>query len=398
MGAAATWALSRTLPNPQRCLLLEQFEIGHTRGSSHGGSRIFRFTHAEVEEAALMPLMLESWRALEGDAGESLLSLCGGLYIGNLEQDPYLQSCVASLNRLGMPFELWGPRELAVHYPQFRLREGESALFQPQSGVVAASPSVAAMVRVAQARGVGVRTGHRVTSVEPLSEGFAVHGETQAGERFSIRAERVILTAGPWAPAFLRALLPQWPPFPLEVTHQQVAYYRAVEPSSWGVEAAPIFIFTADPHVYGFPIYERPGYIKVARELIGSTVDPDAERAPLQWATDELTATVQSRLVGVESEAVEVTPCLYTETPNRDFIIDRHPEHDGLIIAAGFSGRGFKFAAGMGELLAGLAITDAAPATSPLWLPRWAIDRFAQPAANGDGPQAELFPRPSTNG
>jgi sarcosine oxidase len=398
MGAAAAWALARRAApgsRPQRILLLEQFRIGHTRGSSHGGSRIFRYTHPVADEAALMPGLRDLWRTLEADAGASLLTLCGGLFIGEQEGDPFLRACTGALDALSMPYALWDRAEVARRYPQFRLRTGEVALFQQEAGVVAATPAVEAMVRVAQARGVELRTDWRVLGLEPLGAdagaGFVVSCETE-GRSVQIEARRVILTAGPWAPGLLRTLLPAWPPLPLTVTHQQVAYFRVSEPASWQADRCPIFIYTADPHVYGFPVYEREGVIKVARELHASVTDPDRPRAPDAQATDELEQTVRERLVNVLPTALDVTPCLYTETPTRDFIIDRHPQWPGLVIAAGFSGRGFKFAPGVGALLADLATGDEPPAASPFWLSRWALERFAH-VAPPTGAAPDLFHR-----
>jgi len=395
MGAAAAWALSRSATQERRALrmvLLEQFQIGHTRGSSHGGSRIFRYTHPVADEAALMPQILQLWRNLEQDSGETLLSLCGGLFIGERESDPFLSACCTVLDEQGMPYEVWDPAELGRRYKQFRLFPHEVALFQPDSGIAAASPAVAAMVRVARSRGVELREQCRVIAVEPCNGEFLVHYR-HGDHAHTLQARRVILTVGPWAPPFLRALLPGWPELPLRVTHQQVAYFRVSEPQRWAVANCPIFIYTADPHVYGFPIYERPGMIKVARELQGDGIDPDHAREPLDWATADLMATVRERFHGVEPSAIDVTPCLYTETPTRDFVIDRHPEWPGLVIAAGFSGRGFKFAPAIGDLLAGLALGDAPPAASRFWLSRWALDRFAASGSDSALQPLDLFHR-----
>lgn len=383
MGASAAWAVARSAgPGGQvpRTLLLEQFAQGHTRGSSHGGSRIFRYTHPMANEAALMPRMLELWRALEQEAQQPLLELCGGLYIGRYPDDPWLVASVEVLQGHGMAYELLDAAETARRYPQFRLAPDEVALFQPESGIAAASPAVAAMARVAQARGVEWRDGCRVTAIEPGGARFVVHYQ-RSDEARTVHAARVILCAGPWAGPLLGALLPAWPPLPLKVTRQQVAYFNVTNPDAWSAARCPIFIYTADPHMYGFPSFERSAQIKVARELHGTLVNPDDEPSALAWATAELEQTVAERLVGVIPQALDVTPCLYTETPTRDFIVDRHPQWPGLVIAAGCSGRGFKFGPGIGTLLAELALGDGAPSDAPLWVPQWALGRFS-----GDAP------------
>lgn len=393
MGAAAAWQLSRRADAREgapKVLLLEQFVRGHTRGSSHGASRIFRYTHHVANEAAMMPGLLTSWRALEAEANEPLFQSCGGLYIGRYPADPFLAACVDVLQAQGMEYELLTPAETARRYPQFRLRADEAALLQPDNAIVAASPAVEAMGRLAQARGIEWRDGCRVTAIEPGADGLEVV-YARDGESMRVRAARVILTVGPWAPQLLGALLPTFPPLPLQVTRQQVAYFNVEDQEAWRVARCPLFIYTADPHVYGFPIHERAGQIKVARELHDTQVSPDDEPSALAWAVAELEATVGERLVGVAPRALDVTPCLYTETPTRDFIVDRHPQWPGLVIAAGFSGRGFKFAPGIGALAAELALGDGAPADSPLWLPQWNLARFGDGAPAPAARDFELF-------
>lgn len=370
MGAATAWALSR---QGKRVLLLEQFQVGHTRGASHGGSRIVRYAHPEVEYAALMPHIFSLWRDLEMESGESLMEVGGGLYIGAVD-DPWLAGTEAAMAKLGMECERLSATDLHARYPQFRLDEKHVALFQPQSGMLAASKCVATMVRMAQSRGVSLKGDAVVQEIAPGGGGYRVH-YLHEGHRRHATATRVVVTAGPWAAHMLPSLLNRT--LPLVVTQQQVAYFRVEDPALWSLQRCPIYIFTADPHVYGFPIYERPGLIKVAQELFDTYTDPDEPRRVLPESVDTLSSVIARRFNGVDPEPVEVVPCLYTETPNRDFIIDRHPEMPGVIFAAGFSGRGFKFSIGIGELLADLATSDRSPADHPGWLPWWALNRFA---------------------
>ena len=374
IGAAAAYALAR---RGRRVLLLEQEQIGHSRSSSHGGSRIFRYTHPAADQAALMPAMAALWRELEAESDESLLEMCGGLFIGRPD-DPFLVESAAALDALGMPYEQLGPADMARRYPQFRLRDDEAAIFQPRSGILAASRVVAAMVRGAQRAGAAVRTGCRVLAIAPNATG-ATLTFSDNGQLESLTVAAVVVAAGPWAKRMLDRLLAT--DLPLTVTHQQVAYYQVSDLQSWSTQRAPVYIFSEEPHLYGFPIYERPGYLKVALELVDSVTDPDASRTLRQADVDRLSATVASRLVGVDPEPVNVELCLYTETPNRNFIIDRHPNHPQIVFAAGMSGRGFKFAIGLGQLLAHLASTPADNYAHPFWLPQFALHKHAQVAA-----------------
>ncbi len=386
IGSAAAYALAR---RGERVLLIEQEQIGHTRGSSHGGSRIFRYTHPTEYETAMMPAMAALWRGLEAESSESLLEMCGGLFFGRTG-DPFLVGAQSSLAAFDIPFEILDNAELAVRYPQFRIGDDEYAIFQPRSGILAASRCVAALVRCAQRNGAVVRTECRVEAITPHAAGVTIT-VLEKGRSASISVGQVVIAAGPWAQRLLEPLLTTR--LPLTVTHQQVAYFRATVPEQWSTQRAPIYIFSTEPHVYGFPIYERPGIVKVALELEGTIVDPDAERSVLRAEVDALSATVATRLVGIDPEPVGVDMCLYTETPGRAFIIDRHPEWPQVVFAAGMSGRGFKFAIGLGDLLAELLATPAGCYDHPFWLPQFALAAHAA----DDGPTGPTIPSASDN-
>lgn len=385
MGSATAWALAQ---RGKKVLLLEQFTVGHTRGSSHGGSRIVRYAHPEPEYAALMPPIFALWRDLEAQSGESLMQICGGLYIGAAD-DSWLAATEQTMTALGMGSERLSAAALGARYPQFRLDANLGALWQAESGILNASLCVATMVRMAVARGATLKEEAQVTHVAQSEGGMRVD-YLHEGHKRHVLAEKVIVTAGPWAKGMLDPLLDRT--LPIAVTQQQVAYFQVNDPELWSAARCPIFIFTTDPHVYGFPVYERPGLIKVAQELFDTVTDPNAPRRVLPANVDTLSAVIAERFVGVDPEPVEVVPCLYSETPNRDFIIDRHPELPNLLFAAGFSGRGFKFSIGIGDLLADLAVTDAAPADHSRWLPWWALNRFSQPGG-GARSAVEIFGR-----
>jgi monomeric sarcosine oxidase len=373
VGAAAAYALAR---RGARVLLLEQEQVGHARGSSHGGSRIFRYTHPSIAEAAIMPAMAALWRELEAEAGESLLEMCGGLFIARPD-DLFLVNAMAALEALEIPFERLDATDMARRYPQFRLRDDEIALFQPRSGILAASRAVAAMVRAAQRAGATLCTDVRVHAIAP-NQGGVTLTVSDKGHTQQISVGRVVIAAGPWAKQLLAPLLPN--PLTLNVTHQQVAYYRANQLQQWSTQRAPIYIFSEEPHLYGFPIFERPGYIKVALELLDTVVDPDQPRTVRTAEIEALSATVATRLAGIDPEPANVELCLYTETPERAFLIDRHPEHPQIVFAAGMSGRGFKFAIGLGELLAHLATTPSGAYEHPFWLPQFSLNNHARGA------------------
>ncbi|RIK38431.1 MAG: N-methyl-L-tryptophan oxidase [Chloroflexi bacterium] len=370
MGSAAAYHLAK---DGRRVLLIEQFKVGHTHGSSHGGSRIIRYTHDDVAYVRLMPAIFELWRRLEAESGIPLLQMTGGLYLGP-EDEAFLCGAQQALQTLQYPYESLSPTELPARFPQFRIPSGWLALYQEQSGILAATRCVETLARQAVRCGATVREQTQVQAVRPEGGGVAVRLAGAGGEE-TVYAAQAVITAGPWTQRLLAPLLPY--ALPLQVTHQQVAYFAVEQPDLYAVGRCPLYIFTALPHFYGFPIFERAGEIKVGMELVGTVVDPDAPRTAMDTAIPELSAAIERTLVGVRPEPTRVELCLYTETPNHHFIIDRHPEHPQILIAGGFSGRGFKFGIAVGRLLADLAASAPGVYESEFWLPRFAVTRFA---------------------
>lgn len=370
MGSAAAYHLAK---DGRRVLLIEQFTIGHTHGSSHGGSRIIRYTHDDVAYVRLMPAIFELWRRLEAESGASLLQMTGGLYIGP-EDEPFLRGAQHALHTLQYPYQVLSPDELPDRFPQFRLPAGWLALYQQESGILAATRCVETLAHQAVQHGATVRERTQVQAVTPAGDGVAVRLAGAGGEE-TLYAVQAVITAGPWIERLLAPLLPYR--LPLQVTHQQVAYFAVEQPELYAVGRCPLYIFTALPHFYGFPIFERAGEVKVGMELVGSVVDPDAPRTATEAAISELSAAIERSLVGVRPQPTRVELCLYTETPNHHFIIDRHPEHPQILMGGGFSGRGFKFGIAVGRLLADLAASAPGVYESEFWLPRFAVTRFA---------------------
>ncbi|RIK55017.1 MAG: N-methyl-L-tryptophan oxidase [Chloroflexi bacterium] len=368
VGSAAAYHAAHS---GRRVLLLEQFAVGHTRGSSHGGSRIIRYTHDSPGLAGQMPATFQLWHELERESGARLLQLTGGLYMAR-QEDAWLAGCQATLEELGFSHQVMDAAGLRRAYPQFNLPDGWRALYQANTGILSATRCVETMVAQAQQHGAEVRTETPVLAVQPDGEGVTV--QLASGER--VRGSRAILAAGPWSGRFLAELLDFG--VPLRVTQQQVAYYAVQDPAAYAVGTFPIFITALEDHLYGFPIWERAGSIKVALEQTARTVDPDGPRAVDDELLARLSALVATYLPGVDPAPVHVEPCLYTETPTRDFVIDRHPHHPQIVIAAGFSGRGFKHTIAVGKLLVDLAFSGPGVYGGPFWQDSYRITRFAQ--------------------
>ncbi len=367
VGSAAAYHCAR---DGKRVLLLEQFTVGHTRGSSHGESRIIRYTHNKLEHADQMPATFDLWFELERASGARLLTMTGGLYIAP-DGEPWLASAVDALQQLNFPHRILRGAEFQRAYPQFNFPNHWYGVEQEHSGILNPARSVAVMVSEAVKHGATVRELAPVAGVAPEQEGVVVR--MVSGETFA--ADRVIICAGPWAQHFLGRLVEF--PVPLRVTPQQVAYFAVDDPARFAKGRFPLFIVTDDPHFYGFPIHERAGTIKIALENNEGEVNPDDPRAVKEDLLKALQQVVGEYMRGVQTTPVHVEPCLYTETPTRDFIIDRHPNHAQIVFGAGFSGRGFKHTIAVGRLLADLAQSDAGEYRSPFWRESYRLGRFA---------------------
>jgi sarcosine oxidase len=355
IGSATARALAaRGVP----VLLFEQFGLGHDRGSSHGATRIFRYSYPDPCYVEMAVRAGEAWVALAADAGEELLVRTGGLDAG-----PGAEDCARALAECGVAHSwLTGPQVLD-RFPGIGARPGERMLFQPDSGVCLAGRTVAALQRLARRDGAVVRAGAPVLGVEP--QGDQVLLRTAAGE---VAARVAVVTAGPWAQGLLTGALPQVPR--LTATLQQVRYFAARDPAApWPtlIEWPPTGLCW-----YAVPAVGGAAGVKVAAHIPGPAVDPrDGPFTGIDPALeDEAADYVRDRLPGLDPAGLAAETCLYTMTADDDFVLDRQGP---LVVGGGCSGHAFKFGPLLGEFLAGLALGHDIP------VPR---ERFAlaQPA------------------
>lgn len=367
VGAAAAYAAARA---GKRVVLFEQFEVGHDRGSSHGESRIIRHSYTSAAYASLAPAAFQAWRALERASGRHLLTMTGGVDIGHRE-DPAMLACLNALNKAEIGSVFLEGDAAREAYPQFVLRGREAVLWQSGAGLLNAGRCVRALVDQAVVNGAELRERTAVTSLQPGAEiRIACQGVAGGG---GVSASAVVVAAGPWAGRFFAGL---GLTSELRVTHQQVVYYPVVDADLWRLGSCPIYIAHGRDGFYGFPECERPGFIKIAVETAVPVDDPDMPRKePDAEALDRLNEVVATRLRGIRPEPAEVVTCRYTETVDRDFIVDRHPEHPNLVLASACSGHGFKFSILTGELAQALAASTEAREALPNWREQFALDK-----------------------
>ena len=353
MGSATAYHLAKTGAN---VLVLEQFQRGHTFGSSHGETRIIRLFYDKPFYTQLMKSAYAEWRAVENGAGTPLLfttgsvSLCTVGVAGNF----YSMATRESLAAAGVASEIWDAEQFARRFPQFHVPREMDILWQKDSGFLHAAACVSTLLQLAEHHGASVRENTAVTRIDWQADIPRV--ETEEGH---FRARKLIVTAGAWTGSLLAELN-----LPLTVTRQQVCYYRALDTAGdaagFQPSGFPVFVevTAANEFLYGIPYFGRTG-VKIARHGWGQPVSPDAcNRTPDADYIQRLDAYVQERLPGL-GKAVHAEVCLYTETPDEDFIIDAHPDCPEVLIASGFSGHGFKFCALVGRIMSELAQTGA---------------------------------------
>lgn len=362
MGSATLCALAR---RGARAIGIERFVPGHDRGSSHGETRVIRLGY--FEHPSYVPLLrrtYELWRELEAASGRRLLHITGIAEIGPPRGTVVPGTLLASRAH-GLPHEVLKAAVLMDRFPAFRIPPDYVGVVQPDGGFVTPEPAIEAQLRLAKAAGAEIRTGTRVDSITPRGNGVRL-----AIGQDDIEADKVIVSAGPW----VKQLLPDLP-VQLRVTRQVMAWFRPVEAAPFAPERFPVFLLENRHGVhYGFPPH-GDDTVKVAKHHhADEAVEPDRYDRGVSAADEAMIrAALADHIPAANGNLVTAKTCLYTVTPDGDFIIDRMPGAPDIIVASPCSGHGFKFAPVIGEILADIAITGATRHD----ISRFRLDRFS---------------------
>jgi sarcosine oxidase len=326
---------------------LERFELGHTNGASHDTSRILRHSYHTPAYVRLTREAYADWARLERASGRTLVTKVGGLdlFPPNAAIPPV--DYVDSLSEVGIEHEVLDAREVAARWPQFSLADDVMVLYQHDASIVPAALGTRTMQEQATRLGADLRPHSPVTGVhDPGERGLDV--ETAAG---TIRCRGLVVCADAWVNDVVGHLGVR---VPVEVTLEQVTYFRPEDPAPFAPERMPLWIWMDDPSYYGFPSYGE-ATIKAAQDCGGPGVDPDrrtSERDPVMEG--RLAAFVADLLPG-SGPPVRSSRCQYTLTPDRDFVISPVPGHERVVVGLG-AAHGFKFAPTFGRLLADLVV------------------------------------------
>ena len=357
MGSASLYQLAR---RGVQVLGIEQFAAFHDRGSSHGRSRVFRTTYDDPLYVELSLEALELWRSLEHYSSQPLLHL-GGLLVFASESNERFERTLATLSQRGLPHETMSGPAAARRFDVFSFDEKIVTFFASQNGMLFADVALQTMHQAARQHGAAVWDRTAVRSIEPSGRQVKI-----ATDGSTITADQVVITAGPW----LNSLLQDFD-LPLNVTRERKVYFDVDDPSRYRLERLPVFV-EYDTQIYSLPVHSDVG-LKVAADHAGDTVDPDHVRRDVeQEYVEQIASWVRRWLPGAAPQATDASVCLYTTTPDKDFVIDRHPRNSQITVAGGFSGHGFKFSVLVGDIVADLVIDGSTTRN----IDRFRISRF----------------------
>lgn len=346
MGAATSWRLARRGAD---VVCFDRFSPPHVNGSTHGESRIIRTAY--FEGAFYVPLLQEAfglWRELESASGSHLLTMTGALYIGSATSEAVV-GAQESAKENGLDIDVLGAAELRKRYRGHVARDGDVAVLDVQAGILNPEGAVAAMLGQAP----DVRRDHRVDSIHSVLGDF----------------DAVVVAAGPWMPELIGWL-------PLRIERQVHAWLSIARDADWfAPDRFPVFIRQTEQFgdVYGFPTLDGSS-VKVGRHHDGDFADPEHIRRRVDDTDlDPLRLMASTYLRGVSGHVRRTLTCMYTNTPDHNFVIDFAPNDRRVVVISACSGHGFKFAPVIGDIAADLVLDGSTRHD----ISRFAATRFA---------------------
>ena len=349
MGSAAVYHLAR---RGLRVLGLEQYDISHEMGSSHGQSRMIRYTLQE--HPSYVPLVrraYELWHELEDASGEQLIVSTGSVRAGP-SGSAFFQGAKEACDVHEIPYEILTASQVNERFPGYRFPKAISSVYQADGGFLLPDRCIVNHVRAAREAGAKVHERETVLDWEPQGEGVRVRTD-----RGTYTAGRLVVTAGAWAGKVAKEVARYAVP-----ERQVLGWFQPERPELFRPDTFPVFgIWTEEGRYYGFPSYDVdpdgvPGFkIGRAHHLL-QKVDPDKMDREVHAEDEAILREFTSRYFPLAAgRTLDLKTCIYTNTPDEHFIIDVLPSHPQVSVAAGFSGHGFKFASSIGEIMADLA-------------------------------------------
>ena len=333
-----------------KTLLLDQFELGHTRGSSHGGSRIIRYNLTKDVDIEMMKTAYTMWADIEKEAGVKLVEKCGGIAFGKYDQSVLINT-IPPLKRARIPHEVLGAKDIANRFPFLEKIPTDSiAVYEPDAGILHARKCLLAMQKLFLSHGGTILDRYKVVGITP-------------GERIEVNCENgtfycnsLVVCAGTWANKVLAYTNLKLAVMPERIC---VSYWEKTDPIS---NKIPVFFsYGEEQQFFGMPDCEYPGLFKICTHG-GTPVDPDhRDKEPDNSKLKFTTEFIRSMIRGVSTKPSILETCMYTVTPDTSPFLDRHPQYSNIVIGAGFSGHGFKLSPVVGSILSGLVLGEDIP-------------------------------------
>jgi sarcosine oxidase len=372
LGSSTAWhAASRGLS----VVGIEAFEFGHDRGASHDTSRIIRHSYHTPTYVALTFGAYDEWARLEDETGEQFVTVTGGLDLFPPDAAIPMDDYISSMDAHHIAYDVLDAGAVSERWPAFVLPDGTTAIHQARTGIVPAAAGTAAMARRARELGATLYDNTHVEAIVPGAD--SVELVTAAGV---VSAGRVVVTADAWTAGLLAPLGVE---LPLTITEEQVTYFAPPRPTQFSPDVFPVWIWMDEPSYYGFPTYGE-ATVKAAQDCGGPTVTGDERSgAPDEVMRERLSAFMRQVIPG-SGIPTRSKRCLYTLTPDRDFVVDRLPGHPSVTVGLG-AAHGFKFAALFGRLLTDMAVDgesrydlsafrlDRAALTDPRYVANWLV-------------------------
>jgi sarcosine oxidase len=342
MGSSSSYNLAA---RGLKVLTLERYSPNHDHGSSHGRTRIIRLAY--YEDQRYVPLLrraFEAWRETSARSGKNLLRMTGGLMIGP-RNGAFVSGVLRSARAHSIPHRILTSRETMQTYPAFNLEEGYSAVHDENAGILFPEECISAYVELAREEGCSFRFREQVTRWV-RAEG-RVEVETTKGK---YTADRLVVAAGAWTGPLLGDL------FPLTVERQVPFWFSSGGSRLFFPDRMPVFIMEERSGQYFYGIPDVGHGVKVARNHAGENVDPDnVPRGVTRKDESPVREFISRSLPRLSTEPISSTTCLYSNTPDLNFVIDLHPSFNEIVVISACSGHGFKFASVVGEIAADLA-------------------------------------------
>ncbi len=345
MGSATLYTLAKRGLN---VCGIEQFGVAHDRGSSHGETRLIR--KAYFEHPDYIPLLnraYDLWHEFEKKAGEKLF-VENGLIVAGKPDSEVIKGLDLCYEKHNLPHEKLTVNEARKRFPQFHLPEDFIIYFDPIAGFLYVEKSVEKFAELSQKNGAILYTNEKVLTWQANQNHISI-----TTDRRKIVAGKLIITSGAWANREMLSL-----GIDFDIWRKVLFWYDSPEIANYKLDGFPNFYVELDfGSFYGFPAVNEMGLKIGEHEIPGISSLPDEVRRTLQPSDEPVILQfIEKVFPRFQPVRTNFTVCMYTITPDFNFILDVHPEYENVIIGAGFSGHGFKFAPVIGEILADLAI------------------------------------------